>query len=199
MTTKNKTGAESGTSDQDRLRALVDQLEQLIDLPGQTAVVNPDGTPGNVVAGELIESAWGNATANSIGRFAAADADAVVTIGGNTDASAAAMTDWLVGSITVPVWATKARIVTTVAGHFQASGTASSFQMQVRLGVNAGTIIYHGPVGTGNRDTTTWNDVIAIGSTGALPLSVMAKRGVGDGILRADTSSTCRFTVRFDW
>lgn len=34
------------------------------------AAVDPDGTPGNVVANELIESAWGNAVADSIDRIA---------------------------------------------------------------------------------------------------------------------------------
>ena len=29
--------------------------------------VNPDGTPGTVAAGELIESAWGNAVSNTVG------------------------------------------------------------------------------------------------------------------------------------
>jgi hypothetical protein len=199
MTTKKKTGAESGTSDQDRLRALVDQLEQLIELPGQTAVVNPDGTPGTVVAGELIESAWGNATANTITRFAQADADLDIPILGNVDAAAAGFTNWLVGGISVPSWVTKARVVTTVAGLYQASGAPSAFELQASLGAAAGIVAYVQPVAINNRYTVTWNDVFAVTTTGTLNLSILARRTIGDGVLRADTSTRCRFLLRYDW
>lgn len=49
-----------------RLRALVTQLDQLLGPAPAPASVNPDGTPGPVAAGELIESAWGNAVASTI-------------------------------------------------------------------------------------------------------------------------------------
>lgn len=199
MTTKNKTGAESGTSDQDRLRALVDQLEQLIDLPGNTAVVNPDGTPGTVVAGELIESAWGNATANTITRFAQADADLDIPILGNVDASASGFTNWLVGGVSVPSWVTKARVVTTIAGLYQASGAASAFELQASLGAAGGITAYVQPVANTNRYTVTWNDVFTVTTTGTLNLSILARRTIGDGILRADTACRCRFLIRYDW
>ena len=48
-----------------RLEAALDRLEAL-GLTGPApspAVVDPDGYPGGVTAGEIIESAWGNATA----------------------------------------------------------------------------------------------------------------------------------------
>lgn len=52
----------------DRLAALVTRLERLGVTLGTDArvAVNPDGTPGNVATGELIESAWGNAVADRI-------------------------------------------------------------------------------------------------------------------------------------
>jgi len=49
-----------------RFRALVAQLNDMVAAPSPLAAVNPDGTPGLVAAGELIESAWGNATSNTI-------------------------------------------------------------------------------------------------------------------------------------
>jgi hypothetical protein len=51
-----------------RLEAVLDRLERLgLTAPEVTpASVNPNGTPGPVAAGELIESAWGNAVADSI-------------------------------------------------------------------------------------------------------------------------------------
>jgi len=52
----------------DRLEQLVQRLEAL-GLTGSElgtfAAVNPDGTPGNVAANELIESAWGNSVVNT--------------------------------------------------------------------------------------------------------------------------------------
>lgn len=63
-------------ADASELAALVARLEAvtavlqaggaLPDTPTQQAGANPDGTPANVAAGELIEAAWGNATANTI-------------------------------------------------------------------------------------------------------------------------------------
>jgi len=52
--------------DRDRLRALVAELDTLLSPGVSPATVNPDGTPGLVAAGELIEAAWGNAVANTI-------------------------------------------------------------------------------------------------------------------------------------
>lgn len=53
----------------DRLDALVTRLEAL-GIPdveaSPRAPVNPDGSPGNVAAGELIESAWGNAVVDTL-------------------------------------------------------------------------------------------------------------------------------------
>jgi len=52
-----------------RLESLVARMEQLggIDLSSiMPTSVNPDGTPGPVAAGELIESAWGNAVQQTL-------------------------------------------------------------------------------------------------------------------------------------
>lgn len=47
-----------------RLRTLVAELEQML-APSTAAAANADGTPALVAAGALIESAWGNAVANT--------------------------------------------------------------------------------------------------------------------------------------
>jgi len=57
------------TTELDRLEALVARLERAGGRslgPSQRVATNPDGTPGNVVPGELIESAWGNAVADTL-------------------------------------------------------------------------------------------------------------------------------------
>lgn len=48
-----------------RLEAALARMEAL-GLIAPAAAANPDGTPSNVASGELIESAWGNAVADTI-------------------------------------------------------------------------------------------------------------------------------------
>jgi hypothetical protein len=54
----------------ERLEGILDRLEGLrfADTPGQLAATDAYGNPGSVVAGELIESAWGNAVATHVVR-----------------------------------------------------------------------------------------------------------------------------------
>ena len=64
----------SDTSTLERLEAIVARLEKLGLAPAELAVaplaaVDPDGFPGHVAAGELIESAWGNATVDTLHRL----------------------------------------------------------------------------------------------------------------------------------
>ena len=181
-----------------RLRSLVAELERMIAGPEQQAIVNADGSPGNVVAGELIEAAWGNATANTINRFANADTDVTIPITGNADVTVSGMTDWIVGGITAPSWAVRANIVTTLSGVFQFSGSGA-FELVTRLGVNQGNKAYTQPAGLTQRATMTWCDTIPITTSGAINLAIMARRALGDGVLRVDNQCTCKFTVRFDW
>ena len=50
------------------LRQLVTRLDRLLAVPSPgPASINPDGTPGNVAPGDLIESAWGNAVVYQLG------------------------------------------------------------------------------------------------------------------------------------
>ena len=92
----------------ERLEGVVARLEAagLIAPPGPAplAAVNPDGTPGNVAAGELIESAWGNAVADTIGQHQARflrfqGSSALVT----TDASGAGVVNFLYPFPALPV------------------------------------------------------------------------------------------------
>ena len=52
--------------DPDRVEQLIARLEAMLGEQVTPTAVNPDGTPGNVVAGELIDAAWGNSVANTI-------------------------------------------------------------------------------------------------------------------------------------
>jgi hypothetical protein len=94
-----------------RLRALVTELDRLLapDLPA-LAVVDPDGNPGHVTAGELIESAWGNAVVDRVVKRYANKAaiDAVVSPANGTIALAVD-TGWL--------WLRKAGVWQPPPGH----------------------------------------------------------------------------------
>lgn len=68
----------------DRLGDLVARLEALGITPpptAGTASVNPDGSPGHVAPGELIESAWGNAVADEFHRVRAGYVETNAAIG----------------------------------------------------------------------------------------------------------------------
>jgi hypothetical protein len=74
------------------LRTVIDRIEQLLALGGGTpASINPDGTPGLVAPGDIIESAWGNATSQSISEL--------VTRGKGRIASAVAV-NWFTANAT---------------------------------------------------------------------------------------------------
>lgn len=50
------------------LRALVARLDQMLSEPAALAATDANGNPGTVAAGELIESAWGNAVVTHVVR-----------------------------------------------------------------------------------------------------------------------------------
>jgi hypothetical protein len=54
------------TAELTEMRALIRRFEQLLATPDARAAVDPDGYPGQVAAGELIESAWGNAVVDKL-------------------------------------------------------------------------------------------------------------------------------------
>jgi hypothetical protein len=72
------------TADLTEVRQLVRRMEQMLATPGAQAAVNPDGTPGNVASGALIESAWGNAVADSFKKLDSATKQGYGTIAGST-------------------------------------------------------------------------------------------------------------------
>lgn len=67
-----------------RLEASIARLEALgLEAPSTTSV-NPDGSPGHVAPGELIESAWGNAVSDEFQRKRAWFASSIASVGFNT-------------------------------------------------------------------------------------------------------------------
>lgn len=105
----------------ERLESIVSRLEALGLAPGvDLAAINSDGSPGTVAAGELIESQWGNATANTIGklkttqRYAAALSLPLVTVDtGGTFVS---------GALSIPTAPYRRIVVVTACVLITASG-----------------------------------------------------------------------------
>jgi hypothetical protein len=146
--------------DRARLRALVDQLDALLG-PGvdPQLAANPDGTPGNVAAGELIESAWGNATANTIGKLKSAQryqaalsfpATVVDTSGG-----------WISGNVTIPSAPYRRLAVITVGALVSSLGEVDL----VLYGVGAVMMRkVRGPAAGGNGTSFTLSSMHSIGA-----------------------------------
>ena len=95
-----------------RVAAVLAELREARDAEVTPAAINADGSPGTVAAGELIESAWGNATANTIGklkgaqRYSAALSLALVT----ADTTGV----WISGNLAVPTAAYRRLALVTV-------------------------------------------------------------------------------------
>lgn len=153
--------------------------------------------PDPVAEDELIEAAWGNDVVETLTRYVESDAWASVTIAGNTDASAGSLTNWLIGGITVPTWASRANITTTIGGMFQNGASNGAFEVQSTISGVGGVPVEFSPVGADVRMTLSFTDSIDFSATGAQNIGVLARRVSGSSVLRVDASSSCRFTVRF--
>lgn len=153
--------------------------------------------PDFVAEDEFIETQWGNDVVETLTRYVNSDSWSSVTIPGNVDASGGSLTNWLVGGIDIPTWASKANLVTTVAGLFQTGASNGAFELQTSLAGIGGNVTKFSPVGADVRDTQTWCDHIDFAATGAQNIAVLARRVAGSSVLRVDASSSVRFVVRF--
>lgn len=156
--------------------------------------------PWQVVTDQTIESAWGNSVATWANRMLQeATIMPVVTTGGNLDAGNATQTDWIVTTVSIPTWARYAYIQTTVAGFYEASGTANlPFTMRLRLGAQAGGGAPQDGQGIGRRITSSWGDIMtmSLSGTGSQQLAVQAQR-VSGGVMRFDTACRCVHRITF--
>jgi hypothetical protein len=119
-----------------RLEAVLERLEAL-GLSGPVvnpASINPDGSPGHVAAGELIESAWGNAVSDEFARRRA------WFVRNQTDATFPATGPQNFPGLTVTVDFKPGRIYKATAFIPNCSNATASFNYLYLIGTN-GTLV----------------------------------------------------------
>lgn len=120
-----------------------------------------------------------------------------ITPGGNLDVTSGTMVAWSgTAALTVPTWATTAKVLTTVAGAYGAAGNVVA-DVQVRIGAVDGARVVQEALPNNTRTSISWSDQITLGATGASTIEVRALRASGSVAVRADASSDFTFLVWF--
>lgn len=125
--------------------------------------------------------------------------------GANTDATnTAAWVDWFtIGNITIPSWATKARVQMDVSNFFSITSGQTFYLLRSKIGTDlpahSGVAGFKGKtdIALGLRDHFAFHDTITLTATGAQSLKVMANRQGGTGQWRADTSAIFSAKIQF--
>lgn len=120
--------------------------------------------------------------------------------GGSVDADqSGTLADWInVGNITVPAWATKARVRFMNAGFYSVTAATGSYSARLKIGTDLGRqMAVTAITQLSERTTQTYIDEIALTSTGSKALVLQATRTAGAGTLRVDTSTDQTAEVRF--
>lgn len=105
------------------------------------AAVNADGTPGHVAAGELVESAWGNATSDSITTLMHGPIAWSLANPAGGQAPPVVSGPWGIGTIGVPAHVTRALLIVTAEFTAVTAGQATNCTLQCGVdGLAAGTM-----------------------------------------------------------
>lgn len=124
---------------------------------------------------------------------------ASATPGGNSDTTTS-WADWGASTtITVPSWANRALVITSVQGWFIVT-SASTINARTVIGSDTGTTsgqFGDGTAASANRMNLTWHDYITLTGTGSKTIKVQGQRASGTGEARVDAASQFNWTVIF--
>lgn len=142
-----------------RWESLVSRLEALVPgAPVPLGGVDPDGFPSHVAAGELIESAWGNAVVDKLRAMQPATPPYYVAAGGN-DALPTGLTNITWPTVTGTAFtydSANKRLVCVQAGQYVLSAFVlanAGTVADVRIGVGGGTPMTYVAPTTGGAGT----------------------------------------------
>lgn len=102
-------------------------------------------------------------------------------------------------TITVPTWATKARVSCCINGTFQVTNS-SDHNVRVVIGSDNGRSVRRasqGAAGAGDATTVAFNDEITLTSTGSKTLKIQGQRVAGTGTWNIGTSSSFDFIITY--
>lgn len=158
----------------DRIEAAIERLEAL-GLTGPVvspSAVNPDGSPGFVAPGELIESAWGNAVSNEFNRIRAGHKQ-TNTASGPYGALAA------VPGLSLPAQFVSDRLY-KLSAHIAILATSATGIAHMRIVDSGSTPLAVGEHTTnGNAEFSLDASVLLTGATGPNTLTVQLSFGPG--------------------
>lgn len=119
--------------------------------------------------------------------------------GGNTDYSSDTIGDWIsVGNMTIPAWATKARVQVSITGFYTVTG-AGTFQGNLKIGTVNGRLVdfISSSSGVGEQISVSWADEISLSGTGVQAVVIRADRESGTNALRADTGTDVTMIITY--
>lgn len=150
-------------------------------------------TVPSVIAGQVIDPAWGNTVANDVNanttrREQGSQFSATIP-GGNIDATTSGtMTTWLtLNSINVPSWATVAEVLICAMSVYEIAAGGSNYSLQAQLGGTPGRTVPYTGHGASVRFPIIYHDRWTGLTSGLKVLVLQAARSSGTSQFRADT------------
>ena len=117
---------------------------------------------------------------------------------GNSDTSSATFVAWGNGTATlsIPTWATKARISATIT-RVECVSSAVATEFKLFIGADAGRVVRFDETTSTAARPLAWNDQITLTSTGSQTLKIDAARVSGTGAFRVGTISDFTFIITY--
>jgi hypothetical protein len=150
------------------------------------AIVSP-------ATGDTATAAWADSVADQVNT-----AHTFMTLANpNATSTGAGTATWVtMGNVTVPTWATKARISLAMTG-LQATATTTSANLAVKIGSSTGAVhLIATPNLTGTRIHAGFNDLLTSVPTGSQSVTVQATFSASTWIAPA---TSCSFDLNIDW
>lgn len=112
--------------------------------------------------------------------------------------TAGALTDYLnLGNVTVPSWATKARLTCSINGWYDKTTANHTYQARINVGTDVGKTITDQGKGVVVRFTTAWSSPVTLTSTGVKALILQVAKTGGTNQLTADAATTVNVLIEF--
>jgi len=161
-----------------------------------------DTDPPSFIAPSTMNArvdAWLNALATRVNaNQVGASVVVPFTTGTSNDTTSATMVDWVAfGNVTVPSWATRARIAMSL-DYFLITATTNSVVARVKLGTATGvTFKMPEPSAINVRVCNVQFDLLSAVPTGSQALVMQAQRLTGTGSYRSDANSWHSASIDF--
>jgi len=120
------------------------------------------------------------------------------TPSGNSDATSGGFADYGSGtvSVTVPTWATKVIVSTSIFGTYQITSTSET-DLKIVFGSVSGVTVHKYSLVASQANDCAWSEELTLSGTGSQTLKVQARRTSGTGAMRTPTNALFSFVITF--